>query len=266
VIAELVELLRCPHCARGLAAASGQLRCAAGHTFDVARHGHVGLAPGGGDSAPMVTRRESFLAAGHYDGLAEAVADAATGAPAGCVVDLGAGTGYYLARVLEREPERTGLALDVSRPALRRAARAHPRAGAVAADVWRALPLRDAVAGIVLSVFAPRNGAEIARILRPGGRLVVATPTDRHLTELVGALGLLSVDARKEERVARQLRDLAPAGRRHWEATLRLTHADVANLVGMGPSARHGGERAIGALPDPVPVTASVTVAAYRRG
>ena len=35
----------------------------------------------------------------------------------------------------------------------------------------------------VLVVFAPRNGPEIARVLRPVGRLVVVTPAADHLTE-----------------------------------------------------------------------------------
>ena len=69
------------------------------------------------------------------------------GVPDGCVLDLGAGTGWYLARVLDRLPGRSGLALDLSRHALRRAARAHARIGAVAADAWGPLPVRDAAVG-----------------------------------------------------------------------------------------------------------------------
>jgi 23S rRNA (guanine745-N1)-methyltransferase len=68
--------------------------------------------------------------------LAQQVADGP-----GCVVDVGAGTGYYLAVVLERLTDRVGLALDVSKYALRRAARAHRRVGAVACDVWHGLPV-----------------------------------------------------------------------------------------------------------------------------
>src|SRR5688572_30940209 len=45
------------------------------------------------------------------------------GLPPGCILDLGAGTGWYLARVLDRLPGRIGLALDLSKHALRRAAR-----------------------------------------------------------------------------------------------------------------------------------------------
>ena len=47
------------------------------------------------------------------------------------------------------------------------------RAAAVVADSWARLPVRDGVLDRVLVVFAPRNGPEIARVLRPEGRLVV---------------------------------------------------------------------------------------------
>ena len=137
-------------------------------------------------------------------------------------------------------PGRVGLALDLSKHALRRAARAHPRIGAAACDVWRGLPVRSSVAALVLCVFAPRDGAEIARVLRPGGALLLVTPTGRHLAELVSALGLLSVDERKEERIAAKLDAhlrLERRVERDW--ALALSRADVANVVAMGPSARH---------------------------
>ena len=66
--------------------------------------------------------------------------------PGALVLDAGTGTGCYLAGVLDALPAATGLGLDVSKPALRRAARAHPRAGAVLADLWRPLPVADAAA------------------------------------------------------------------------------------------------------------------------
>ena len=274
---DVLHLLACPHCGAPLALASGSAACAKGHSFDVARQGYLSLLPGrrgSADSTEMVAAREAFLGAGHFEPLAGALADAAERALAtrdepGCVVDLGAGTGWYLARVLERLPGRPGLALDLSKHALRRAARAHPRIGAVACDAWRRLPLQDGVAALVLSVFAPRDGAEIARVLRPGGALVVVTPTGRHLDRLVSALGLLTVDERKQERLDAKLDphlELEHRAGRDW--SLALGAADVANAVAMGPSAHHVDrselEARITALPEPLDVTASVTIGVYR--
>jgi 23S rRNA (guanine745-N1)-methyltransferase len=276
VLQDVVEYLACPHCGQPLAltGGGGPLHCPARHTFDVARQGYASLLPGDahtgtGDTAAMVAARAAFLGAGHYAPIAAALARAAPDGSTS-VVDLGAGTGYYLGAVLDARPQAHGLALDLSKFALRRAARAHPRAGAVVCDAWRPLPLRDAVASVVLNVFAPRNGPEIRRVLRPGGTLLVVSPTDRHLTELVGDLGLLGVDARKQERLAATLGPyLEFQGSSEHGFPMALDHDAVRTVVGMGPSAWHTDpaelDRRIAALPAPVPVTASVTLSRFTR-
>ncbi|HEY3501906.1 MAG TPA: 23S rRNA methyltransferase [Actinocatenispora sp.] len=272
MLADALPYLRCPHCSADLTLAGGTVRCPTGHSFDVARQGYVTLltgaaGPGTGDSAEMVDARVRFLAAGHYSPVAAALTAAAVPGD-GAVLDLGAGTGYYLTAALDALPGRVGLALDLSRYALRRAARAHPRVAAVGADTWRPLPVRTGSVGLVLNVFAPRNAAEIRRVLGADGSLVVVTPTTGHLHELVDALGLVAVDADKDRRLADSLAGFVPAGGRRVEFTMRLDHAEVGTVVGMGPSARHLGAEAlagrIAGLPERVEVTASVTVAAYR--
>jgi 23S rRNA (guanine745-N1)-methyltransferase len=217
----------------------------------------------------MVAARDRFLAAGHYAPLTRLLTAAAAAAGPGAVLDVGAGTGHHLAAVLDALPDRVGVALDLSRYAARRAARAHPRAGAVVADAWRALPVRTGVAGLVLDVFAPRNGAETARVLGPGGTLLVVTPAADHLAELVAALGLLTVDERKDARLAGSLEPhLGPMDRAEHRWVLTLPRADAVAAAAMGPSAHHLdaadlADRA-GALPDPVRVTASVVLTRYR--
>jgi 23S rRNA (guanine745-N1)-methyltransferase len=244
--AAALDLLACPVCGAGLTADGGSLRCAAGHAFDRARQGHVTLLPPGhrppsGDDAAMVADRVAFLEAGHYAGLTRALGDAVlTGGSPRTLLDLGGGTGAHLAGVLDRLPDAVGVVVDSSAYAVRRAARAHPRAMAVVADGWARLPVRDAVLDRVLVVFAPRGAAEIARILRPEGRLVVATPEPEHLAEVVGPLGLLRVDPDKEARLAATLEPhLEPVSTAVHREELLLDHAAVRALVGMGPHARH---------------------------
>ncbi|WP_030329038.1 putative RNA methyltransferase [Micromonospora parva] len=185
------------------------------------------------------------------------------------VVDAGAGTGRYLGAVLAALPDAVGLALDVSKPALRRAARAHPRAAAALADTWQRLPLADASTAVLLNVFAPRNGAEFHRVLDPAGTLLVVTPDTDHLAELVDALDLLRVDPDKADRVTGSLGGhFTPAGSAVHRAQLTLTRPEAASLVGMGPSAWHTDPDALAArlaaLPEPVRVTVAVRVDAYR--
>ena len=273
-----VALLSCPVCAAPLAAvpeATGLL-CPSGHRFDRARQGHVTLLPPGhrppsGDSAEMVADRVAFLGAGHYAALTTALADAVVagdGPAPTTVLDLGGGTGHHLAGVLDRLPAGVGVLVDSSRYAARRAARAHPRAVAVVADSWARLPLRDGVLDRVLVVFAPRNGPEIARVLRPEGRLVVVTPAADHLGELVGPLGLLRVDPDKAERLAASLEPhVRPLGVVRHRQRLALDRAAVQILVGMGPHARHLSRAelagSLAALPEPVRVTVAVEITTY---
>jgi 23S rRNA (guanine745-N1)-methyltransferase len=272
-----VALLACPVCGGALDVVPGGtgLRCELGHLFDRARHGHVTLLPPAhrppsGDSAEMVADRVAFLESGHYAGITTALADAvlADGLPAS-LLDLGGGTGHHLAGVLDRAPEAVGVVLDSSPYAARRAARAHARAMAVVADSWARLPVRDDAVDRVLVVFAPRNGPEIARVLRPDGRLVVVTPAADHLAELVGPLELLRVDPDKSARLAAALEPrLTRVRAMTHRGRLVLSRPAAMTLVGMGPHARHTTRAAIetklARLPDPLEVTVSVDVTTYR--
>lgn len=279
---ENLRHLRCPVCgeplAEGTAGTAHTLRCPHGHSFDLARQGYVNLlagrTPHSGDTGAMVADRVGFLAAGHYDVISAALASAAVAhvAPQPAypllVVDAGAGTGRHLAAVLDALPAAVGLALDVSKPALRRAARAHPRADAALADTWGRLPLADASAALLLNVFAPRNGPEFRRILRTDGTLLVVTPDTDHLTELVEALDLLRVDPEKADRVAASLAAHFTAGpSTGHRARLLLSRAEVRTLVGMGPSAWHTDPvrlaQRVEALTEPVGVTVAVRLTAY---
>ena len=288
MLAEVVPYLRCPICGAELSpgdTAGGGLRCARGHSFNQARQGYVDLTAGPvrheGDGAEMVAARAAFLDAGHYGFISAGLAAASRAAcrsggrstlsPSsgpGLVVDVGAGTGAHLAAVLDARPEAHGLAVDVSRYALRRAARCHPRAAAVRADAWAGLPLADRSVSLLLNVFAPRQGAEFARVPRPDGLLLVVTPEPDHLTELVTALDLLRVDPSKEDRLAAGLATwFTPVSSTVLRRRLSLDHAAIRTLVGMGPSAWHvdPDELAarVAALPVPLGVTASVRLGGY---
>ena len=262
-LAGVCDLLRCPRCGQPLTLADRQLGCPTGHRFDVARQGYVNLLPhrppANADTAEMVRARFDFLAAGHYRPLVEALA-VLPAAGAAVIIDVGAGPGRYLAEVLDRVPAARGLALDVSVPACRRAARAHPRMGAVVSDVWQHLPVADDVADVILVIFAPRNFAEFDRVLRPGGRLIIVTPQADHLHELVSAFGLMEVQPDKADRLHRQAEErFEVVGRRPVRFPLRLGGPEIVQLIGMGPNAFH---IEAGSLPDRAAALAPLTVTA----
>ncbi|HEV7896650.1 MAG TPA: methyltransferase domain-containing protein [Planosporangium sp.] len=271
--ADILQHLRCPVCSGSLRLATAALRCAEGHSFDLARQGYVDLSAGrlthAGDTAEMISARQELLAEGHFRVLTEALVAAVGDRPPGLVVDVGAGTGQHLAALLEARPGDLGIAVDVSKPALRRAARAHPRLAAVRADAWRALPVADGAADVVLDVFAPRSGREFHRIMRPDGVLIVVTPASAHLGELVEALNLVRVDPAKSERLSTTLDPwfVREDEQRH-EWPLRLSAAQARTAVAMGPSAWHTDPgrltEAIGGLPEPLTVTAAVDVTRWR--
>ncbi|MDQ0708758.1 23S rRNA (guanine745-N1)-methyltransferase [Arthrobacter woluwensis] len=267
-------------------APGSRLRCPSGHSFDAAKQGYYNFLTGKGtsftaDSAAMAASRATFLEAGHYEPLAEALSGMVrsalpydAGAPV--VVDAGAGTGYYLHEVTTRlTAEASGTAMpsavafDISKFALRRAARLNPDAAVFVWDVWRPLPLADESADAVLVVFAPRNPAEFRRVLRPGGVAVVVTPLPSHLREIADVAGLLDIEEGKTERLdAGMAEDFELMDRRTLEFALSLSPADVAAVALMGPAGHHLDPAALAvrtaALGAETPVTAGFTLSAYR--
>jgi 23S rRNA (guanine745-N1)-methyltransferase len=271
----VLPVLLCPVCGEGLSRADAGLSCRDGHSFDIARQGYAsliaGVRPTSGDDAPMVAARRRVLGTGIYAPIVAEVVRLATDPvpPPSTVLDAGCGTGDYLAAAIDALPTARGLGLDSSTYALRAAAGAHPRAAAIACDLFGPIPVASASVDLVLDVFAPRNPAEFRRVLRPDGILVVTRPTDGHLAQLRRQIeGMVGIDPAKEERLTRTLDP-------HFEAmctvateyTARLTSEEAADLVLMTPSARHLTSDDLevdpaGALPTEVDI--SVLTTAYR--
>lgn len=271
----VLPILRCPICGETLGRVDSSLRCPNRHSFDIARQGYASLLSGGqarsGDDAPMARARIDFLAAGHYAPLRDALAalGASPAPPPATVLEVGCGTGYHLAGVLEALPGARGLGLDSSVRALRAAAKAHPRAAAATWDVFRPFPVATASVDLVLDVFAPRNPTEFHRVLRPEGRLIVARPDDEHLAELRRRVeGMVDVDPDKEERLTRALDPhFEPLETERISYTASLTAEEAVALMRMTPSARHLSPDDLAALeaePLPSEVTVSVLASAYR--
>lgn len=256
MLKDVIDLLADPHDGSALSGADdfSRLVSESGHSFDVAKQGYVTLAAGAGlkhagDDADMVTARETYLSKGHFAPFVEAVTDAVqdiveqvpehVDAPA--LLEVGAGTGYYLAHTLDSLHDARGIGLDISTHAAKHLAKCHPRVGAVVADVWERLPIRDQSIHAISVVFAPRNPAEFQRILAPGGEVVVLTPTTGHLDELREPLGILGVEDGKVDRMYDQAAGYLTQAAEPIDITfpILLDKASIAAQVGMSPSARH---------------------------
>lgn len=266
--------LVCPVCSGplnpgGRGQALHRLSCPSNHSFDAARQGYFNFLVGKGtrfepDSAAMVEARVNFLSRGHYLPLAEAVAAAVVPVLAGghpAVLDSGTGTGHYLRAVLDAAAAAgrpaAALGLDISKFALRRAARLNPEALNVVWDVWRPLPLADSSVDAVTVVFAPRNAAEFARVLRPGGRLIVVTPRPGHLSAIAAVTGMLAIEESKDERLGLSMAEyFDPHSADAVDIPLRLSRQDAADLALMGPAGhhmdRHRVETRLAAEPEPL--------------
>ena len=269
--------LRCPNCFADLSPVDDRVYgCVQGHRFDRAKHGYLTLLPPKaprtiGDDRAMLTARAELLGQGAYRPIADEVVRAAATDDSELsfghlrIADLGCGTGYYAERLAEARPVASLLLADRSPEAVRASLRAVPAATGLVLDIWRPLPLRDAVADVVLDVFAPRNPTEFTRILRPDGRLIVVVPRAGHLRELRDGGMLLDIPPEKANAVTGQF---AAAGlvRRGAVPIEYGLHADRRTrllLAGMGPSARHSASLGEGTAGEAAEVTIAVDVLTF---
>ncbi|WP_313549479.1 methyltransferase domain-containing protein [Corynebacterium sp.] len=278
MLSHIIDVLADPADGTALSGADDYSRLVSesGHSFDVAKQGYVTLAPGAGlkhkgDDADMVTAREAYLSKGHFAPFVEAVTGAVQNAldstvsaddvPEPALLEVGAGTGYYLSHTLDSIEGARGVGLDISPHAARHLAKCHPRVGAVIADVWERLPLRDESINAISVVFAPRNPAEFQRVLAPSGQVIVLTPQAGHLDELRDPLGILGVEEGKVERMYDQA-----AGHLEQAAdpvnlafAIQLDKESIAAQVAMSPSARHISAEELADRMAALPQTMSVT-------
>jgi 23S rRNA (guanine745-N1)-methyltransferase len=175
-----------------LSPAGRSWRCPRGHAFDIARSGYVNLlqpqdrrSREAGDARAAVEARLRLLASGIGRTAVDRVVDLARHclADGQIVVDLGSGSGETL-EAIARARRIVGVGIDLSTTAAELAARRCSIVTWVVANVDRRVPLLDASADLGISQHARRNPGECARLLRPGGHLLVSVPAADDLIEL----------------------------------------------------------------------------------
>jgi 23S rRNA (guanine745-N1)-methyltransferase len=189
--------LACPLDAAPLHRNGAALRCASGHSFDIASQGYIHLLPvqkkrslDPGDSKEMVAARRRFLNAGNYQPIAEAVSRAILahlppGRTASCL-DAGCGEGYYLRQLAAAPHDGLTLALlglDISKWATLSAAKQDKRPTWVVGSNAN-LPALPGRLDRVLCMFGFPVYAEFARVLKADGQLLQVDAGPDHLREL----------------------------------------------------------------------------------
>ena len=189
------QALTCPLDGNNLLCDGASWRCAAGHSFDIARQGYTHLLPvqnkrsrDPGDSKGMVAARQRFLNAGFYQPIAAAVNQAALEnlpSNASCL-DAGCGEGYYLRQLAAASSDGSSLALlglDISKWAILSAAKQYQQSNWVVASNAN-LPVQTNSLDRVLCIFGFPVYSEFARVLKPGGEVVQVDAGPDHLREL----------------------------------------------------------------------------------
>jgi len=192
--------LACPIDGLKLVLDGKQWLCANGHSFDIARQGYVNLLPvqhkrskHPGDSKEMVVARTHFLNTGFYQPLASEIVDQVISLIPDegtfCLLDAGCGEGYYFDYLYqslytgEKNIELSYTGLDISKEAILQASKRNKTI------TWlmgtnRQPPLATASVDIVLCVFGFVSFEGFAKVLKPGGKVVLVDPAENHLKEL----------------------------------------------------------------------------------
>lgn len=140
----------------------------------------------------MVKARTDFLDRDYYQPLAKKTAEVMGGLLENVkqpyIIDSGCGEGFYTVNYAKALPKAKFYGIDISKAAVAHCmTRIHCEnitncEFAVASSFQ--LPFIDKFADLIVCTFAPVSNDEYARVLKDGGKLVVVSPSPRHLFEL----------------------------------------------------------------------------------
>jgi len=185
-----IELLKEQHC----------YRCANGHSFDIAKQGYVNLLPvqhkkskKPGDSKAMVQARTRFLNAGFYqpiaDHLSQIIFQKLDNNKDHYIFDAGCGEGYYLEQVINAAQAVNSksclsvIGMDISKPAILAASKRDKQASWIVGSNSQP-PLLDNSIDLIFCIFGFHSFEGFSHILKPGAKLILVEPGEKHLQEL----------------------------------------------------------------------------------
>jgi 23S rRNA (guanine745-N1)-methyltransferase len=239
------DLLVCPACETTLEWNRKECRCANGHFFDLAKEGYANLllshqrrSNHPGDDDKMIQARRRFFDSGAFDSLTNFLTDSAiiNRQSAMSILDCGCGEGHFLGTLSESRGGQF-FGIDVSKEAIRCAAKRYKKVKWIVANGMRKLPFADHSLDVILSVLAPRNPEEFARILKPDGLLILGVPGPNHLIELRSRLAANAGDfeEKADEAAAKCAPHFAETHRELLSYPQTLNAAQLADLIQMTP-------------------------------
>ena len=184
-----MNLFTCPICKERFEKSGNSLVCPNKHCFDLSKRGYVNLlrpSKSGSvrhrDDKLMVESRKSFLNAGFYAPLSNAITDIVRqNAPTNAtILDAGCGEGYYTVNIKNALQTEAVYGIDVSRDAIHAASLRDKSLRLAVASIFD-LPVPSESIDVLINLFAPYDGKEFSRVLKKDALLVRAFPAERHI-------------------------------------------------------------------------------------
>ena len=251
------------NCSHLLTLKEGGLFCNAGHHFDKPKGGFwnllqpqdkKSLKPG--DSEEAVMARHRWLQRGHGAGLIQTLRPWINKSATERAMDLGCGEGTFgPALFADSGAEYCGV--DLSKQAIRLAAKQWTGGTWVLANADRFLPAADNSVDCVISLFGRRPTSEITRILAPHGRCIVAVPGAEDLIQLREQVQQTGQRRNRWEVIVNELETAGLKLQQHqlWQTSVELKPDAISDALAMTYRAVRKSQHQLAEQLDTMPVT-----------
>ena len=236
--------LRCTvrNCSHTLNLNDNGLTCAAGHHFDQAKGGYWNITQpqdkkslNPGDNPNAVLARHRWLKRGHASGLIEAIRPWIPDSISPMrIMDLGCGDGFF-GPAFFQDHATSFCGVELSKPAIKLAAKHWPEATWALANADRGLPAVDSSVHCIMSLFGRRPVAEINRVLSSDGCCIVAVPGEDDLIQLREQV---QKEGRRRSRVEAIIEEMEGHGlqcvdQKQWRTEVEVGAEEIADALAM---------------------------------
>lgn len=187
--------LSCPLCHLPLSINTQGVGCSNRHQFDRAKEGYFNLLPvqhkqsrEPGDAKEQLQARRQFLQAGFFAPLRQRL-QSLLPVSTQRLLDIGCGEGYFTKGFADVLPKAQVYGIDIAKTGVRLAAKMAQSSGLDSRLVYAVassfdLPLADESMDVITRIYAPSKDAELYRVIKSDGMLVIVAPGEQHLLGL----------------------------------------------------------------------------------